>query len=106
VLLSIVETSGRALAGREALEAARFRYSAQDPDPAKEVFALATPHFMLTPVAQQAAAQLGFTARRWWRAKAAPAVLRVEVERRLGGAPPTLAGSSICTKRSDNILNL
>ena len=100
MLLSIVEVSGRALAGREALtacaspplgEAARFRYSAQDPDPAKEVFALATPHFTLTQVAQQAAAQLGFTARRWWRAKAAPAVLRVEVERRLVGAPPTLA---------------
>jgi len=72
-------------------EAALFRYGAQAPDLAKEVFSMATPHFTLTQLAQQAAAQLGFTARRWWREKAEPALLRVEVERLLVGAPPATA---------------
>ena len=52
---------------------------------------MATPHSTLTQLAQQAAAQIGFTVRRWWRERAEPAVLRVEVERRLVGAPPAIA---------------
>ncbi len=42
----------------------------------------------LTQLAQQAAAQIGFTPRRWWRETTDPQVLRVEVERRMVGAPP------------------
>src|SRR2546428_7993796 len=42
-------------------------------------------------LAQQTAAQIGFTLRRWWRERTEPAVLRVEVERRLVGAPPAVA---------------
>jgi hypothetical protein len=52
---------------------------------------MATTHTTLTALAQQAAAQIGFTARRWWRDAVDPAVLRVEVERRLVGAPPAIA---------------
>ncbi len=44
----------------------------------------------LTQLAQQTAAQIGFTARRWWRDSTDPNVLRVEVERRLVGAPPAV----------------
>jgi hypothetical protein len=52
---------------------------------------MATPHATLTALAEQTAAQIGFTLRRWWRERTEPAVLRVEVERRLVGAPPALA---------------
>jgi hypothetical protein len=52
---------------------------------------MATTHTTLTALAQQAAAEIGFTARRWWRDAVDPAVLRVEVERRLVGAPPAVA---------------
>jgi hypothetical protein len=52
---------------------------------------MATRHGTLTALAQQTAAQIGFTLRRWWREKTEPAVLRVEVERRLVGAPPAIA---------------
>jgi hypothetical protein len=52
---------------------------------------MAKPHLTLTQLAQQAAAQIGFTLRRWWREKTDPQVLRVEVERRLVGAPPAIA---------------
>jgi len=52
---------------------------------------MATPHATLTALAQQTAAQIGFTVRRWWRERTEPAVLRVEVERRLVGAPPAVA---------------
>jgi hypothetical protein len=52
---------------------------------------MATPHVTLTHLAQQAAAQIGFTVRRWWRDMNDPAVLRVEVERRLVGARPAIA---------------
>jgi hypothetical protein len=52
---------------------------------------MATTHMTLTALAQQAAAQIGFTARRWWRDAVDPAVLCVEVERRLVGAPPAIA---------------
>ena len=48
------------------------------------------PHAMLTLLAQQAATRIGFTVRRWWQEKAEPSVLRVEVERRLVGAPPAI----------------
>jgi hypothetical protein len=52
---------------------------------------MATPHSTLTQLAQQAAAQIGFTPRRWWRETTDPQVLRVEVERRMVGAPPAIA---------------
>lgn len=52
---------------------------------------MATTPTTLTALAQQAAAEIGFTARRWWRDAVDPAVLRVEVERRLVGAPPAIA---------------
>jgi hypothetical protein len=52
---------------------------------------MATPSTTLTVLAQQAAAEIGFTVRRWWRDAADPSVLRVEVERRLVGAPPAIA---------------
>ena len=52
---------------------------------------MATPRPTLTALAQQTAAQIGFTLRRWWREKTEPTVLRVEVERRLLGAPPAIA---------------
>jgi hypothetical protein len=52
---------------------------------------MATPRSTLTHLAQQAAVQIGFTVRRWWREATEPAVLRVEVERRLVGAPPAIA---------------
>jgi hypothetical protein len=52
---------------------------------------MATPHATLTQLAQPAAAQIGFTVRRWWRERTEPAVLCVEVEQRLVGAP--LAGA-------------
>ena len=52
---------------------------------------MATPRSTLTQLAQQAAVQIGFTMRRWWREATEPAVLRVEVERRLVGAPPAIA---------------
>jgi hypothetical protein len=52
---------------------------------------MATPHATLTHLAQQAAAQIGFTVRRWWRDKTDPSVLHVEVERRLVGARPAIA---------------
>jgi hypothetical protein len=52
---------------------------------------MATPHATLTHLTQQAAAQIGFTVRRWWRDAHDPSVLRVEVERRLVGARPAIA---------------
>ncbi len=52
---------------------------------------MATPRATLTQLAQQAAVQIGFTVRRWWRERTEPAVLRVEVERCLVGAPPAIA---------------
>lgn len=52
---------------------------------------MAVPHPTLTQLAQQAAAQIGFTVRRWWREKTDPQVLRVEVERHLVGARPAIA---------------
>ena len=52
---------------------------------------MATPYPTLTQLAHQAAAQIGFTARRWWRDAIEPSLLRVEVERRLVGAPPAVA---------------
>jgi hypothetical protein len=52
---------------------------------------MATPHATLTHLAQQAAAQIGFTVRRWWRDKTDPSGLHVEVERRLVGARPAIA---------------
>jgi hypothetical protein len=45
----------------------------------------------LAHLAQQAAAQLNFTRRRWWREKTNSQVLRVEIERRLVGAPLSIA---------------
>jgi hypothetical protein len=56
---------------------------------------MATPHVTLTHLAQQAAAQIGFTLRRWWRDKTDPSVLRVEVERRLVGARPAIANLTV-----------
>jgi hypothetical protein len=52
---------------------------------------MAIPRFTLAHLAQQTAAKIGFTLRRWWREKTDPQVLRVEVERRLLGAPPAIA---------------
>src|SRR5215813_1985140 len=52
---------------------------------------MATARPTLTALAQQTAAQIGFTLRRWWREKTVPTVLHVEVERRLVGAPPAIA---------------
>ena len=52
---------------------------------------MATAHPTLTQLAQETAAHIGFTLRRWWREKTEPTVLRVEVERRLVGAPPAIA---------------
>lgn len=52
---------------------------------------MAIPHPTLTQLAHQAAAQIGFTARRWWRDATEPSLLCVEVERRLVGAPPAVA---------------
>ncbi len=52
---------------------------------------MTTSRSTLAQLAQQAAAQIGFTARRWWRDPADPNMLRVEVERRLVGAPPAVA---------------
>jgi hypothetical protein len=49
------------------------------------------PRLTLTLLAHQAAAEIGFTVRRWWRDAGDPLVLRVEVERRLVGAPPSIA---------------
>src|SRR3954470_7341851 len=49
------------------------------------------PRATLTTLAEQTAAHIGCTLRRWWREKTEPAVLRVEVERRLVGAPPAIA---------------
>src|SRR5262245_53111486 len=56
---------------------------------------MATPHITLTQLAHDAAARIGFTARRWWRDATEPHVLRVEVERRLVGAPPAVAELTI-----------
>src|SRR5712691_4840165 len=67
---------------------AGFRYGAHQLHAGKETSSMATPRSTLTHLAQQAAAQIGFTVRRWWREKTEPAVLRVEVERRLVGALP------------------
>jgi hypothetical protein len=52
---------------------------------------MATPHATLTALAEQTAAQIGFTPRRWWREKTDSPVLHVEVERRIVGAPPAIA---------------
>ncbi len=59
---------------------------------------MATAHATLSQLAQQVAAQIGFTVRRCWRDKTDPSVLRVEVERRLVGATRT--------KRSANSMKL
>lgn len=50
-----------------------------------------TPRLSLTQRAQEAAAHIGFTVRRWWRDATDSTVLCVEVERRLVGAPPAIA---------------
>ncbi len=50
-----------------------------------------TPRPTLTQLAHHAAAQIGFTVRRWWRDTTDATVLCVEVERRLVGAPPAIA---------------
>ncbi len=52
---------------------------------------MTTPRLSLTQRAQEAAAGIGFTVRRWWRDPTDPSLLRVEVERRLVGAPPAIA---------------
>ena len=56
---------------------------------------MTTPRLSLTQRAQEAAAHIGFTARRWWRDPTNPSLLRVEVERRLVGAPPAVATLTI-----------
>jgi hypothetical protein len=50
-----------------------------------------TPRPTFMQLAQHAAAQIGFTVRRWWRDATDSTVLCVEVERRLVGAPPAIA---------------
>ena len=60
---------------------------------------MAVPHPTLTQLAQQAAAQIGFTVRRWWREKTDPQVLRVEVERHLVGARPAVAVLTVAISR-------
>ena len=67
------------------------RYGRQDFSPGKETSYMAMSHSTLTQLAQQAAAQIGFLPCRWWCEKTDPQVLRVEVERRLVGAPPAIA---------------
>jgi len=52
---------------------------------------MARPSATLTQLAQQAAARIGFTLRRWWRETTDSQVLQVEVERRIVGAPPAIA---------------
>src|SRR6267142_2105904 len=52
---------------------------------------MTTPRPTLAQLAHHAAAQIGFTVRRWWRDATDPSVLRVEVERRLVGARPAVA---------------
>jgi hypothetical protein len=52
---------------------------------------MAIPRPTLTQLAHHAAAQIGFTVRRWWRDTTDATVLCVEVERRLVGAPPAIA---------------
>lgn len=61
---------------------------------------MTTPRSTLTHLAQQAAVQIGFTVRRWWREATEPAVLRVEVERRLVGAPPAIAVLTVAIPQS------
>jgi hypothetical protein len=41
---------------------------------------MATPHATLTQLAQQAAAQIGFTPRRWWREATDAAFLRHQIK--------------------------
>src|SRR5262249_24053053 len=65
---------------------ATFRYISL-----KEAFGMAQPRVTLTQLAQQAAAQIGFLPRRWWRETVESQVLRVEVERSMVGAPPAIA---------------
>lgn len=45
---------------------------------------------VLQTLAEQAASKIGFTLRRWWQDATNPSVLRVEVERRMIGAPPAI----------------
>ncbi len=52
---------------------------------------MTTPRLTLTQLAHHAAAQIGFTVRRWWRDATDATILCVEVERRLMGAPPAVA---------------
>jgi len=52
---------------------------------------MTTPRPTFMQLAQHAAAQIGFTVRRWWRDATDFTVLCVEVERRLMGAPPAIA---------------
>jgi hypothetical protein len=52
---------------------------------------MTTPRPTFMQRAQHAAAQIGFTVRRWWRDATDFTVLCVEVERRLIGAPPAIA---------------
>ena len=59
-----------------------------------------TPQATLTALAEQTAAQIGFTLRRWWRERTEPAILRVEVERRLVGAPPAIAVLTVTIPQS------
>jgi hypothetical protein len=50
---------------------------------------------VLQTLAEQAASKIGFTLRRWWQDAKNPAVLRVEVERRMIGAPPAVGELTI-----------
>ena len=61
---------------------------------------MALPHATLAALAQQTATQLGFTLRRWWREHSEPGVLRVEVERRLVGAPAAIAVLTVAIPHS------
>jgi hypothetical protein len=63
---------------------------------------MATPRITLTALAQQTAAQIGCTLRRWWREKTEPAVLRVEVERRLVGTRPAIAVLTVTIPQSSS----
>src|SRR5713101_925841 len=59
--------------------------------------------FAIIPFWLKVAAQIGFTLRRWWRERTEPAVLRVEVERRLVGAPPAIAVLTVTIPQSPSV---
>ncbi len=60
-----------------------------------------TPRPTLTQLAHHAAAQIGFTVRRWRRDATDPSVLHVEVERRLVGVRPAVAELIVSIPPSD-----